>query len=163
MTRRSNNNRSWLLLLVVLIVTFMSQQAEAFWWSSNNKDANKEDVVVAKEEEDAQPPPQITLTTENARYAAAQGLVDELKHHLKEQDVHSADENGWMPLHEAARAGHLDAVRTLLEHGADVHARTGKQQDGGSALYWAKRFLGQDHAVVAYLEELGAIDIGPEL
>ncbi|GAX15295.1 hypothetical protein FisN_8Hh408 [Fistulifera solaris] len=160
MTGRNKINRFWLLLVAVLAITFMS--TEAFWWSSNNKDASKEEAVADKQEEQVESP-QVVLTTESARHAAAQGLVEELKHHLKEEDVLATDENGWAALHEAARAGHLDAVKTLLDHGADVHARTGKQQDGGSVLHWAKRFLGEDHAVVTYLEQLGAIDIGPEL
>lgn len=162
----SKNNRSLLLLFLVLTVACWSPQVQAFWWSSNKDNNKQEAAAAAKEviqEEATPPPPQITLTTENALQAAAHGLVDELKHHLKEQDVHVADENGWMPLHEAARAGHLEVVQTLLEHGANVDARTGRQQDGGSVLYWAKQFLGSEHAVVTYLEKLGAIDIGPEL
>ena len=36
------------------------------------------------------------------------------------------------PLHEAVRAGHLDVVEYLVQHGADVHARTGFSDEGES-------------------------------
>lgn len=37
-------------------------------------------------------------------------------------DVHALDGNKWTPLHEAARHGHPDAVRLLIERGADPNA-----------------------------------------
>lgn len=174
MSKRNRKNTSYLLLwsfFIVLALTCWCSPVQAFWWSSNKKDNSKEEVgATAKVVTDEKDIPQstqneqnIALTTENALHAAAHGLVDELKHHLTKQDVHQADENGWMPLHEAARAGHLEVVQTLLEHGANIDARTGARQDGGSVLYWAKTFLGPEHAVVAYLENLGALDVEPEL
>ena len=42
---------------------------------------------------------------------------------------------GWTGLHEAARRGHLDAVRLLLEHGADPNAR--ETGDNTYPLHWA--------------------------
>ena len=34
------------------------------------------------------------------------------------------DSNGWAPIHEAARAGHLHIVKYLIENGADMNAIT---------------------------------------
>ncbi len=46
--------------------------------------------------------------------------------------AHHAD---WTGLHSAARGGHLDAVRVLLEHGADPNAR--EAGDNTYPLHWA--------------------------
>ena len=42
---------------------------------------------------------------------------------------------GWTGLHEAAKHGHVDAVRLLLEHGADPGAR--ETGDNTTPLHWA--------------------------
>jgi ankyrin repeat protein len=42
---------------------------------------------------------------------------------------------GWTGLHSAAQHGHADAVRLLLEHGADANAR--EAGDNTCALHWA--------------------------
>ena len=73
--------------------------------------------------------------------------------------LHARDANDWQAMHEAAVAGHLDVLMYLIERGADVGAVT---RDGGSALWWAKKSLPPGHAVIAYLEEIGAPDIGLE-
>ena len=54
---------------------------------------------------------------------------------------------GWTALHEAAKAGHADAVRLLLEHGADPNAR--EAGDNTSALHWA--------AATGHLENVRAL------
>jgi ankyrin repeat protein/uncharacterized glyoxalase superfamily protein PhnB len=46
-----------------------------------------------------------------------------------------APHHGWTGLHEAARRGHPDAVRLLLEHGADPNAR--ESGDNTYPLHWA--------------------------
>jgi ankyrin repeat protein/catechol 2,3-dioxygenase-like lactoylglutathione lyase family enzyme len=43
--------------------------------------------------------------------------------------------HGWTGLHEAAKRGHVDAVRLLLEHGADPGAR--ETGDNTTPLHWA--------------------------
>ncbi len=47
----------------------------------------------------------------------------------------AANASGWTGLHAAARGGHLDAVRLLLQHGADPNAR--EAGDNTTALHWA--------------------------
>jgi hypothetical protein len=51
-------------------------------------------------------------------------------------------------------------VKFLVENGADKNELTGI---GESALWWAKHEHGEDHPVVSYLEELGALEMGPDL
>ena len=46
-----------------------------------------------------------------------------------------ANHQGWTGLHAAAKGGHGDAVRLLLEHGADPNAR--EAGDNTYALHWA--------------------------
>jgi prolyl 4-hydroxylase len=77
--------------------------------------------------------------------------------------LHAKDENGWYPIHEAVRAGHRDAVALLIQHGADVNARTGPSGEGGSALNLALKYHDESHGVVQYLLSLGADNIEPEL
>jgi len=38
--------------------------------------------------------------------------------------AYDTDENGWYPVHEAARTGHLEIIKVLLDAGADVNVRT---------------------------------------
>jgi hypothetical protein len=70
-------------------------------------------------------------------------------------DPDARDQDNVTPLHRASMGGHPDAVRVLLEHGADVNARDG--MFAASPLVWAvegrgsgKR-RGADHVAVARL------------
>ena len=55
------------------------------------------------------------------------------------------DHNGWNPLHEAARGGHLDVVEYLLdEAGLGANERT-HRGSGGTPLWWAKKSHGKTH------------------
>jgi prolyl 4-hydroxylase len=99
-----------------------------------------------------------------AHRAAATGDLDSLKK-LATTDrkmLHSKDGNGWQPIHEAARAGHVEIVELLLKHNADINARThgGK---GGSPLNVAVNTLSANHPVSKFLMENGALNIEPEL
>jgi prolyl 4-hydroxylase len=104
-----------------------------------------------------------TTGSTGAHVAAQKGDLDGLTSEItKKKDlVNQKDKNGWTPLHEGARGGHLDVVRYLIESGADANATTGAK--GGTALWWAKKELGADHPVVEFLEGLGALEAGPEL
>jgi hypothetical protein len=52
-------------------------------------------------------------------------------------------------------------VKYLVENGADLNEKTGGS--GGTALWWAKKGLEDEHPLIAYLESLGALEIGPDL
>jgi prolyl 4-hydroxylase len=99
-----------------------------------------------------------------AHAAAIRGDVDRLKEIAVEdpEQIHTKDINGWKPLHEAARAGHNEAVALLVGFGSDINERTldGK---GGTPLFYAKHTLGKKHGVISFMESLGALSIGPEL
>lgn len=48
------------------------------------------------------------------------------------------------PLHEAVRDGNLEVIELLLNRGADINARTGRNGDGGSALHLAMEYHRED-------------------
>lgn len=99
-----------------------------------------------------------------AHLAAQSGNAEQLEWEIKtnKDAVTAKDENGWTPLHEGARAGHMDVVKLLVENGADLNEKTGHGA-GGTALYWAKKKLEPENPVIAYLESLGALESGPDL
>jgi ankyrin repeat protein len=81
---------------------------------------------------------------------------------VKKKDiVNQKDKNGWTPLHEGARGGHLEVVKYLIASGADANATT--SSTGGTVLWWAKKTLDANHPVIEFLESLGALANGPEL
>mmetsp|Transcript_7159 Transcript_7159/g.8293 ORF Transcript_7159/g.8293 Transcript_7159/m.8293 type:complete len:475 (+) Transcript_7159:72-1496(+) len=98
-----------------------------------------------------------------AHLAAQEGDIETLKIEVKKKKgiVHTRDKNGWMPIHEGARGGHLEVVKYLVNNGADINAIT--TSGGGSALYYAKKKFEADHPMVTFLESLGGIEIGPDL
>ena len=80
----------------------------------------------------------------------------------------------------SVRGGHLEAVKYLIEHGADPNITTfgvksvagsgsdvdhnTKLEGGGeTALWWGKQIHGKHHPVTVFLESIGALDIGPDL
>lgn len=95
-----------------------------------------------------------------AQHGELEGLKSAIadKKHL----LHAKDSNGWTPLHEGARGGHLDVVRFLYEQGADVNQRT-MNGKGGSALYFSKTTNGPEHPVTKFLESIGGVEYEPEL
>jgi hypothetical protein len=99
-----------------------------------------------------------------AHAAAAIGDVDSIKRLAKtnKNALLKTDSNGWQPIHEAARGGHVEVIALLLQHDADINARThgGK---GGSPLNVAIESLSAKHPVARFLLENGAENIEPEL
>jgi len=89
--------------------------------------------------------------------AAATGDIVSMTHFVANQKhmLHTKDSNGWQPIHEAARGGHLDIVQLLVEHGADVNERT-HFGDGQSVLELVLDTHGHDHPLFDYLEGIGA-------
>jgi prolyl 4-hydroxylase len=113
--------------------------------------------------DDSQDEKEGEFETHPLHLAAQKGDMEALELAIQEDKdaVHAKDENGWTALHEAARAGHVNVIRKLVQHGADVNAKI--DGDGSTALYWAKQEHGADHPVLQLLEELGALEVGPEL
>jgi prolyl 4-hydroxylase len=78
------------------------------------------------------------------------------------EQINAKDVNGWQPLHEAARAGHVEVAEALIENGANIDERTSNGK-GGTPLWWARESLGEDHPIVKMFSAMGAKDIGREL
>jgi len=95
-----------------------------------------------------------------AHLAAKLGRLREIQQ-LSSDLCRAQDANGWQPLHEAVRGGHLDVVNYLIrEHQVDINART-NQNRGPSPLWLAESTHGLQHSVTERLVELGAVKIGP--
>jgi len=94
---------------------------------------------------------------------AQQGDLDGLKGVVKDKGTGEVqDMNGWRPIHEAARMGHVDIVTYLFGLGVDINVRTNMGQ-GGTALFYAQESFGKNHPVVRFLQEQGAEYVEPEL
>mmetsp|Transcript_6478 Transcript_6478/g.9533 ORF Transcript_6478/g.9533 Transcript_6478/m.9533 type:complete len:442 (+) Transcript_6478:161-1486(+) len=118
-------------------------------WRSQNPDGH----ILMKQK-------QLEVGATGAHTAAQEENIEDLAVLVDRDEsiVHAKDANGWIPLHEGIRKGNLDVVKFLIEKGSDVNARTG---NGGSALFWAKEFLGQGHDIVQLLEQHNAVHEEP--
>ena len=98
---------------------------------------------------------------EELAHAAATGDVDRIHKMVTAENandkdmIHNKDSNGWLPIHEAARGGHLDVVQLLVDFGADVNERT-NFGEGSSVMELVLNNHGHDHPLFGYLEDLGA-------
>ncbi|MGB6065389.1 MAG: ankyrin repeat domain-containing protein [Desulfomonilaceae bacterium] len=93
------------------------------------------------------------LRQERMLDAANAGDLETLKVVLaKKTDTNFRDSHGDTALILAVRQGHRDAVEALLEHGADVEMRDGKENK--TALMWAN--LREDKEIVKLLLQKGA-------
>jgi ankyrin repeat protein len=86
--------------------------------------------------------------------AAAMGDVARLRDaHLRDpESIHAKSRNGWTALHWAARNGHAEAVRALIDWGCDVNAA---DEIGWTPVFPAA-YWGQRVEVVRLLAERGA-------
>jgi prolyl 4-hydroxylase len=99
----------------------------------------------------------------DAHALARDGKVEELYTLLEEGGdhlVHAKDHNGWQPLHESARAGHLTVVQLLVAKGAGINERT-HEGAGGTPLYYASTSHGEESLVAKFLQSHGAVSIAP--
>lgn len=106
--------------------------------------------------------PKLHSNARETHVAAALGDVNAIQAIAKRSKtlLHKKDENGWMPIHEAARAGHVRVAKLLIEqHGVSKNSRTGHVDQGGSVLNIAREFWPDDSAIVQYLLGLSAQDI----
>jgi ankyrin repeat protein len=85
--------------------------------------------------------------------AAANGMVNELEIQavVDKASLVAADENGWQPIHMAARAGHINAIDVLLKNGANVNAYAGSL----TPLNIARDNFGYGHPVEWFLRNKG--------
>lgn len=103
------------------------------------------------------------VTSPEGHAAAAYGDVATLAAIAKtnKRNLFFKDANGWQPIHEAARGGHVEALEFLINHGADINARTG-ENDGSSPLNLVEMYLGATHEAAYFLSSLGAFNLSPE-
>ena len=96
--------------------------------------------------------------------AAAKNNINKLSKLARSDQslLFTPDENGWEPIHEAARGGHKEVLEFLIDNGADIDART-HWGEGTSPLNIALQVHSDDHPVSEFLQGLGALDLGPEL
>eukprot|EP00980_Cylindrotheca_fusiformis_P004165 scaffold909_cov135-Cylindrotheca_fusiformis.AAC.22 len=109
-------------------------------------------------------PPAKILPPE-AHIAAKTGQLEELKRQLKESKAEiltQRDENGWQVLHQAVAGGFQEAIKLLVDNGAEINARTHGGY-GESPLRIAEREYGPDSPICHFLKGFGALSIGPEL
>lgn len=97
----------------------------------------------------------------SAHSAAQMGSLERLKKH-SDEFLSRVDINGWAPIHEASRAGHLDVVRHLVDQGVDFNLRTSKGS-GLSPRRLAEDNHGIEHSLSQYFDEIGALSLGPDL
>jgi ankyrin repeat protein len=93
----------------------------------------------------------------NPQMAAQKGDIQILKRIGRSDPtaLHQADANGWLPLHEAVRAGHIEAVQMILLNGGDINHMT--EGTGRSPLDIALEFLGKEHDMTTFLRKNGGV------
>ena len=99
---------------------------------------------------------QTSLDDELRAQAKTSGSVARLTELIgRGANIHSGDLRGWTAIHEAARAGRIDLIKLLMEHGAVLDERTTTPTGlGGTPLYWAIEEHGPDHEAPRYIASL---------
>lgn len=88
---------------------------------------------------------------------ALQALVD-----VDRANLFKRDQNGWRPLHEAARGGHTDVIEYLLKEGAKVNERT-NNGEGGTPLWWAEKKPEKNKEAIQLLKNYGGLSLQPKV
>mmetsp|Transcript_6624 Transcript_6624/g.19438 ORF Transcript_6624/g.19438 Transcript_6624/m.19438 type:complete len:472 (+) Transcript_6624:95-1510(+) len=90
--------------------------------------------------------------------AAGDGDIEMLRTIAEENvlELSMIDENGWLPIHEAARMGQVESIKFLLEQDEEFLNRRTHLGEGISPMTIAMKHHGNDHEVVKYLESLDA-------
>ena len=96
----------------------------------------------------------------NPHHAAADGSLHLLKEiaSVNKANLFLKDNNGWTPLHEAARAGHVAVIQYLLDEGAQVNERT-HFGIGSTPLWWAEQKKRTE--AIALLKKYGGVALAP--
>jgi len=111
----------------------------------------------------------VATGTQALREAAQRGDLKLLQREAKrwkggeaavKEALNKGDVNEWTPLHEAARGGHVDVAKWLVENGSEKDLMTAS---GDTAAALAKKQHGGDHPIVAFFKSIGALEIGPDL
>lgn len=136
---------------------------EAFQWRREHPDEEWEPrwAYEADDEEET--------GSNGAHYAAHTGNIEVLQHIIENPQhrtamIHEHDNNGWLPIHEAAREGHEEIITLLVQHGVDINEQT-DFGEGQSVLNLAYDYHDEDSTMIQLLLSLGAVDIeaGPDL
>jgi ankyrin repeat protein len=121
--------------------------------NNNHEDNDDQDQVVGK-----------SLDDRLFHNLAAKGMLLRMKEVVMQDPtvITKTDHNGWLALHEAARAGHTRVVNYLCElmDQNEINTRTNGGK-GGTALWWAMHVFNEDHPTVKALIRHGAKRIGP--
>jgi prolyl 4-hydroxylase len=104
------------------------------------------------------------IPSPEGHHAAANGDIESLSKIAasNRKAFYAKDSNGWQPIHEAVRGGHLAAVELLVRHGASKDARTGRTGKGYSPLKLALHQHSADHPITQYLLQIGATSYDDE-
>eukprot|EP00591_Stephanopyxis_turris_P000413 CAMPEP_0195523472 /NCGR_PEP_ID=MMETSP0794_2-20130614/22693_1 /TAXON_ID=515487 /ORGANISM="Stephanopyxis turris, Strain CCMP 815" /LENGTH=626 /DNA_ID=CAMNT_0040653483 /DNA_START=36 /DNA_END=1916 /DNA_ORIENTATION=- len=103
--------------------------------------------------------PTAPISAHTAAQTGNMERLEEIASSDDKDDLFEKDKNGWQPMHEAARAGNVDAVKFLVRHGGDINERANFEV-GPTPLWLAKQNREDDHPLVVYLTNLGALEIG---
>jgi len=160
---RSRSTQRWkfleLIALVLLIITavlvrgLMENERAEVPNSEAVEGGSLEQVLSQQEIERNAHESMGNVYSSDAHRAADSGDLSML-HRIKNENsavLHESDDNGWHPLHFAVRSGRYEAVKFLVENGADIKHRT---NDGSTAMGIAKEALHPDDPIVHLLHTI---------
>uniref|UniRef100_A0A7S2YK33 Uncharacterized protein n=2 Tax=Entomoneis paludosa TaxID=265537 RepID=A0A7S2YK33_9STRA len=106
--------------------------------------------------------PKKTAGATNAHSLAAGGSLSRFKEAVDENPelLFQKDSNGWKPIHEAARGGHVKVLQYMIDKGVDVNDRTNDGK-GASPLWWTLQYFPDNHPAAELLRRHGAVALPP--